>query len=159
MGKYILVPLNPSDQVGEIMPRIEKIAQAEMTVIFLIPYRRNGLFEEHCLKTELSAKGLATDPEALMKVSYERQMRLTDERISVARKTLQGRGVKVVTYLYMGRLGTLLKRYERNGTVYRVLMRQRKPISISGSLRGIAAFFSLFIRSGFFPYPYSCNKT
>jgi hypothetical protein len=32
MGKYILVPLNPSDQIKEITPRIEEIAEARMTL-------------------------------------------------------------------------------------------------------------------------------
>jgi hypothetical protein len=151
MVRYILVPLNPIDPVEEIMPCIEKIAQAEMTVIFLIPYRRNGLFEEHCLKTELSAKGLATDPDALMRHQYEQQIRLADEKITVARETLRGRGVKVMAHVHMDRLRPLLKKYKRNGGVYRVLIRQRKPIWINGSLRGIAAFFSLFKRCDFSP--------
>ena len=151
MGKYILVPLNPIDPVEEIMPRIEKVAQGEMTVIFLVPYRRNGLFEERRLKADLSAKGLATDPDALMRHQYEQQMRFADEKISVAREALNGRGVKVLAYVYMNRLRPLLKRYKRNGGVYRVLIRQRKPIWINGSLRGIAAFFSLFKRCDFSP--------
>src|SRR5262249_32974962 len=117
MGKYILVPLSPRDQGAEIMPRIEEIAKTGMTVIFLTRYRRNGLFEKRRLKPEFSAEGLATDPDALMRRGYEQQMRLADRKISVAREALRGRGVKVIAYVYMGRLRPLLIRYKRNDTV------------------------------------------
>jgi len=39
MANFILVPLNPSEQIEEIIPRIEEVAQAGITVIFLVPYQ------------------------------------------------------------------------------------------------------------------------
>jgi hypothetical protein len=59
MGNYILVPLDPRDQVEETMPRIEEVAQPGMTVIFLISYQANGLFENRRIREELSSKGIS----------------------------------------------------------------------------------------------------
>jgi hypothetical protein len=75
MANYILVPLNPSDQVEDIISRIVGVAQAGMTVIFLIPY------QDRRISAEFSTEGMLTDTKALMKYSYEKQTRLADERV------------------------------------------------------------------------------
>jgi hypothetical protein len=155
MANYILVPLNPSDQVEEIIPRIEEVAQAGMTVIFLIPYQANGLFQDSRMRAEFSTEGMLTDRKALMKYSYEKQTRLADERVSVARAILHGRGVKVIAYVYMDRLTRVLKSYKRNGGIHQVLMRRGNGIPTIGGLRGIVALFCVFKRSSSIPYEYS----
>jgi hypothetical protein len=58
MANYILVPSNPRDQVAELIPHIEKVARAVMTVVFLVPYQANGLFENRRIRAELSTKGM-----------------------------------------------------------------------------------------------------
>jgi hypothetical protein len=154
MGNYILVPLNPSDQTEDLIPRIGEVAQAGMTVIFLIPYRGNGLFKNRRIRAELSTKGMPTDKKTVMQYSYEEQRRLADERLSVACKALHERGVGVIAYVYMGRLGRLLKRYGCNGGVHRVLLRRRNAIPMIGFFRGIVALLSSFKGSNTFPYSY-----
>jgi hypothetical protein len=158
MGNYILVQLNPRDQVEQIIPRIEEVSQAGMTVIFLIPYQANALFENRQIRAELSAKGMRTDGKALMKYSYEKQARLADERISLAREALHNRGVEVIAYVYMSRLATVLKCYRCNGGIHRVLPRRKKAIPMIGFLRGILALFSSFKGSSSFPYSYYCRE-
>jgi hypothetical protein len=147
MANYILVPLDPRDDVEEIMPSVEQVAQTGMTVIFLISYQANGLFENRRIRAELSGKGMPTDRKALMKYSYDKQTRLADQRISIARETLHGRGVEVIAYVYMNRLRSVLNRYRRNGGIHRVLMRRKNAIPMIGFFRGIIALFSAFTRS------------
>src|SRR5262249_32836285 len=139
MANYILVPFDPRDQVEEIIPRIEEVAQGGMTVIFLIPYQANGLFENGRIRAELSTKGMLTDRKALMNYSYEKQARLADERVSVAREILHGRRVAVIAYVYIVPLRRLLKTYGRNGCIYRVLMPRANAIPMIGFFRGILA--------------------
>ena len=158
MGNYILVQLNPRDQVEQIIPRIEEVSQAGMTVIFLIPYQANALFENRRIRAELSSKGMLTNRMALMKYSYEEQTRLADERISVAREALHGRGVQVIAYVYMNSLGSLLKSYRRNGGIHGLLMRRKNAIPMIGFFRGILASFSPFKGSNTFPYLYYCRE-
>jgi hypothetical protein len=123
MGNYILVPLKTNDRIEEIIPRIVEVVQTGMTVIFLTPYQPNGFFKNRRIRAGLSAKGMLTDGKALKKYSYEEQTRLADERISLARDALHGRGVRVIAYVYMDSLVNLLKCYRRNGGIHRVLMR------------------------------------
>jgi hypothetical protein len=158
MANFILVLLNPNDQVGEIIPRIEEVAQAGMTVIFLIPYQANGFFKNRRIRAELSSKGMPPDRKALMKYSYDKQTRLADEGVSIARETLHGRGVKVIAHVYMSRLATVLKCYRRNGGVHRVLMRRANAIPKIGFFGGIVALFSSFKGSSSFPYSYYCRE-
>jgi hypothetical protein len=117
MANYVLVPLNPHDDLEEIMPSVEQVAQMGMTVIFLIPYRANRFFTNRLLRAELSAKGISADSKVLRIYSYYKQQRLADQRISVARDSLETCGIGVMAYVYFGRLRPLLKRYRRNGGV------------------------------------------
>jgi len=95
---------------------------------------------------------------ALMKYSYEEQTRLADERISVAREALHGRGVAVIAHVYMSRLATVVKRYRRNGGVHRVLMRRANAIPMIGFFHGILALFSSFKGHSSFPYSHYCRE-
>jgi hypothetical protein len=124
MGNYILVPLDPSDQIEKIMPRLEAVAHTGMTVIFLIPYQANGFFKNRRIRAELSSNDIPTGRNALMKYSYEKQTLLADENVSVVREALQGRGIEVIAYVYTDSLRTVLKRYRRNGGVHRVIERK-----------------------------------
>jgi hypothetical protein len=158
MGNYILVPLKANDRIEEIVPRIEEVAQAGMTVIFLISYQANGLFENRRIRAELATKGMLTDRKTQMQFSYEKQTRLADERVSLACDALHGRGVKVIAYVYMNRLGTVLKSYRRNGGIHRVLMRRANAVPMIGFFRGILALFSSFKGSSSCPYSYYCRE-
>jgi hypothetical protein len=158
MGNYILVPLNPSDQVEEIIPRIEKVAQDGITVIFLIPYQASGLFESRRIKAELLAKGMLTDKKALMKYSYEKQTRLAGEKTAFAGEALHQRGINVITYVYVGPLRRLLKSYKRNGGVHRVLLPRGNATSMIGFLRGTIALFSSLKRLNSLPHLYHCRE-
>ena len=152
------VLLEAHDRIEEIILRIEEVAQAGMTVIFLIPYQANGLFENRRIRAELSRNGMLMDRKALMQYSYEKQTQLADERISIARETLHGRGVKVIAHVYMRRLASVLKSYRRNGRIHRVLMRRKNAIPIIGFLRGFIALFSSFKGSSSFPHSYYCRE-
>lgn len=158
MGNYILVPFNSGDQIENIIPRIEEVAQTGMTVIFLIPYQANGLFKNRRIRAELLAKGRLTDKKALMKYSYEKQTRLAGESVSVARKILHGRGVEVIAYVYMDSLRRLLKTYRRNGSVHHVFRARRKAIPMKPVFRGIASLFSSFKQFNSLPYLYYCRE-
>ena len=158
MGNYILVQLNPRDQVEQIIPRIEEVSQAGMTVIFLIPYQANALFENRRIRAELSSKGMLTNRMALMKYSYEEQTRLADERVSFARDALHDRGVEVIAYVYMNRLRGVLKSYKRNGGIHGVLMPRGNAIPMIGFFRGVLALFSSLKGSNTFPYLYYCRE-
>jgi hypothetical protein len=158
MANYILVPLNPRDQVEQIIPRIEEVVQTGMTVIFLTPYQANGFFKNRRIRAGLSAKGMLTDGKALKKYSYEEQTRLADARISVARERLHGQGVDVIAYVYKDSLGSLLKCYRRNGGIHLVQIRRRKAVSMREILQRIVALFSVSKRSSSFPYSYYCQK-
>jgi hypothetical protein len=158
MGNYILVPLKANDRIEEIIPRIEEVAQTGITVIFLVPYGANGFFKSRRIRAELSANDMLTDRKTLMQYSYEKQTRLADERVSLAREVLRGRGVRVIAHVYRDSLGSLLKSYRRNGGVHRVLMRRANAIPIMAVLRGVVALFSSFKGSNTFPYSYYCRE-
>ncbi len=154
MGNYILVPLNSDEQIENIIPRIEKVAQAGMTVIFLIPFQASGFFKNRRIRAALIPKDMLTDKKALMRCSYEKQTRLADEKISVACEVLRGGRIKVIAYVYVDRLRSVLKSYRRNGGVHRVLIRRKHAIPMIGFFRGIVALFSSFKGSNTFPYSY-----
>jgi hypothetical protein len=156
-ANYILVPLNPRDQVAELIPHIEEVARAGMTVVFLVPYQANGFFKNHRIREELSNKGMPTDRKALMKYSYDKQTRLANERISIDREALHRRGVEVIAYVYMDRLRHVLKSYRRNGGIHRVLKQRKDAISMR-FLRRIVVLFSSFRRSSSFPYLHYCGE-
>jgi hypothetical protein len=157
MGNYILVALNSIDQIEKIIPRLEAVAQTGMTVIFLIPYQANGCLKNRRVRSELSSKGMPTDRKALMQYSYDKQTRLADEKTSIAGETLHQRGIKVITYVYIGPLRRLLKSYRRTGRVHRVL-RPGNAIPMIGFFRGIVSLFSSFKRYGYFSYSYHCKQ-
>ncbi len=155
MGNYILVPLKTNDRVENIIPRIEEVARTGMMVIFLIPYHANGLIENRRMTAELISKGMLTDKKALMRYSYEKQTQFADESISLACGTFHRRGVKVIAYVYMCPLRTLLKRYKRNGGVHRVLLPRGNAISITRLLGNAIALFSSLKRFNFLPHFYN----
>jgi hypothetical protein len=154
MGNYILVPFNSGDQIENIIPRIEEVAQTGMVVIFLIPYQANGFFKNRRIRAELLAKGTLTDKKALMKYSYEKQTRIADEKTSIAGEALHQRGIKVIAYVYIGPLRRLLKSYKRNGGVHRVLLRRGNAIPMIGFVRGAIALFSSSKRFNSLPHLY-----
>jgi hypothetical protein len=158
IANYILVPLNPHDQIEEIIPRIEEVAQAGMTVIFLIPYQAGGFFKNRRIRAELSTKGMLMDRKALIQYSYKKQTRLADEKVSVAREALRARGIKVIVYVYVDRLRSVLESYRRNGGGHRVLLPRGNAIPIIGFLRQIVAFSSSFKGSSPLPYSYYCRE-
>jgi hypothetical protein len=158
MGNYILVPFNFSDQIEQIIPQIEEVAQAGMTVIFLISYQANGFFETRRIRAELSINGMLSDRKALLQCSYEKQTRLAEERVSLAREILRRRGVEVIAYVYMNHLRSLLKSYKRNGGVHRVLLPRRNAIPIMAFLRRVIALFSVSKRFNSVPYLYSWRE-
>ena len=158
MGNYILIPFNSSDQIKHIIPRIEEVAQTGMTVIFLIPYQANGFFKNRRIRSELRAKGMLTDRNALMKYSYEKQTRLAGEKTAFAGETLHQRGINVITYVYVGPLRRLLKSYKRNGGVHRVLLPRGNATSMIGFLRGTIALFSSLKRLNSLPHLYWCRE-
>jgi hypothetical protein len=146
MAKYILVPLSLNEDVEKIIPRIEQVAQAGMTIIFLIPYHTNRFMKKRQMIEELSAKGISSDKKALLKYSYERQTRLADEKIAVVRERLAGRELKIIAYVYVGRLSGIVKNYKRAGNVHHVLKRQGSAIPIFGVISSLMANFSLVKR-------------
>jgi hypothetical protein len=158
MGNYILVPFNSGDQIKNIIPRIEEVAQTGMTVIFLIPYQANGFFENRRIRAERSINGMRTDRKALMQYSYEKQTRLADEKTSIATEVLHQRGIEVITYVYIGPLRRLLKSYRRNGGVHRVLLRRGNAIPMIGFVRGAIALFSSLKRFNSLPHLYYCRE-
>lgn len=138
MAREILVPLKSSDSIEDVLPYIEKVAQAGMKVVFFISYPANGLLElvrDHWVEDEnkIRLKTLASN--IIERYSPERQHRIAEARVAPAQKALSKNGVEVEVKIYSESLHAALEIHTRNNNTFLVLMRKRMGSGIGAFLR------------------------
>ncbi|HEY3305524.1 MAG TPA: hypothetical protein VGL70_18530 [Candidatus Binatia bacterium] len=81
----------------EILPIIQKIAKPDMKVTFLVPYPVDpwAWLRDHWIVTESPRKAVSEGKRVLARYSWDKQKRLAERRISVAREALGKMGVEV----------------------------------------------------------------
>jgi hypothetical protein len=124
MKDQILVPLEHRDQIGEVIPYIEKIARPGMDVVFLI--RSSSI---HWSRMEALLAALHTgnavnlqNCEVNMGFEYERQKRLAEESLQGFSRRLVREGIQTRVKIYTGSLKRILRNSGRHGNIRLVVM-------------------------------------
>jgi hypothetical protein len=138
MAREILVPLKSSDRIEDVVPYIEKVAQAGMKVVFFIPYPANGLLElirDHWVEEENRSRVKAQARNILERYSREGQNKIAEARVAAAQEALAKKGVDVEVKIYTESLHTALETRTHDNNTFLVLMRKRMGSGIGAFLR------------------------
>ncbi|MFQ5849221.1 MAG: hypothetical protein ACE5JU_01375 [Candidatus Binatia bacterium] len=154
MAKQILFPVKGRDRIEEVIPYIEEVAKPGMRVVFLIPYPVDGFLaslQDHWITMESRVKTAEMAEKVAKNYSWEKQRRLAEEKVVLAREALQKRGVEVTVDLYTDRLNRVVGSYTRNGETHLVMKRGGISLQILKFLQGTIGLFGLLKRPRIFP--------
>ena len=157
----ILVALKKNEQLEEIVPYLEKIAQPGMKVVLLIPYPVTGDFvwlSDHWITTESPRKAMLAGRRIMERYSWEVQRGLAEQRASVAREALCRKRVEVAVEVYTGSLRRVIKEYTATGDVHLIMMRAGSDHPMMRLLRRTVPLSGLFRKSGFQPVLLFCPR-
>jgi hypothetical protein len=101
MNKQILVSLEQSDRIEEMIPYIEDVARPGMKVIFLVRYPVDGFIrakEEYGMRAALEARKLVTY------YSWEGNLESARKQVAPACEALRSKGIEAVVDVYAGSL-------------------------------------------------------
>lgn len=161
MTGQILVALKRNEQLGEIVPYIEKIAQPGMRVVLLIPYPVTGDFVwlgDHWITTESPREAMLAGRRIMEKYSWDVQRGLAEQRVLVAREALWKKRIEVAVEVYTGSLRRLIKEYTANGDVHLIMMRAGSDHPVMRLLRRTMPLFGLFRKFSFQPVLLFCPR-
>jgi hypothetical protein len=99
--EQILVAMKKRDRIQEIVPILKKMAEPGMKVTFLLSYPLDAWawLRDHWVVTE-STRGTVSEGKNLTgQYSWEEQKRLTEQKILLARESLEKKGVEVALAL------------------------------------------------------------
>jgi len=121
--EQILVAMKKRDRAQEIVPTLEKMAEPGMKVTFLFSYPVDAWawLGHHWVVTE-STRGAVSEVKKLAaKYSWEEQKRLAEQRILLARESLEKMGIEVALVL-KGCLRRAVRDYILNGDFQLIVM-------------------------------------
>lgn len=147
MTAQILVVLKRNEQVEEILPYVEKIAQPGMKVVFLSRYPVAGDFlwlRDHWITAESTSEAILAGRSVVEQYSWEVQRALAEQKVSAARKALRKKGIEVAIDIYAGSVSRLVRDYAVGEDVQLIMMGAGHGHPVARLLRRAAAFFGLF---------------
>ena len=123
MAEKILVALKRDDQIQEIASILQKVAKPGAKVTFLMPYPASlrPWLMDHWITTESSRKAMWEAHRVSARYSWEKQTRLAERKIAVARDALTKMGVEVALVL-RGCLNAAVREYVLTGNFQLLLM-------------------------------------
>ncbi len=161
MSGQILVALKRNEQMEEIIPYIEKIAQPGMKVVFLFPYPVTGDFAwlgDHWITTESPRKAMLEGRAIMEKYSWELQRGLAEQRASGAREALLRKGIELEVEVYAGSLRRVVREHAATEDVHLVMMPAGSSYPVIRLLRRMAPLAGLFRKPGFHPVLLFCPR-
>jgi hypothetical protein len=101
MTGKILVALKRYDRIQEITSLLQKVAKPGAKVTFLMPYPASlrPWLRDHWITTESPRKAMWEAQRVSARYSWEKQTRLAERKIAVAREALTRMGVEVAVVL------------------------------------------------------------
>ena len=123
MAEKILVALKRDDQIQEIASILQKVAKPGAKVTFLMPYPASlrPWLRDHWITTESPRKAMWEAHRVSARYSWEKQTRLAERKIAVARDALTKMGVEVALVL-RGCLNAAVREYVLTGNFQLLLM-------------------------------------
>jgi hypothetical protein len=147
MAGKILVALKSNDRLEEIIPYIEKIAQPGMSVVFLLRYPVTGDFlslGDHWVTTESPREAMLAGRRIMQRYSWDVQRGLAEQRITVAREALRGKGIQVAVDVYTDSLRRVVRHYTATGDVHLIMMGAGSGHPMMRLLRWTAPLLGIF---------------
>jgi hypothetical protein len=137
MAEKILVPLRKHDRVEEVIPYLEKVAQKDTRVVFLIRHPENGFkwLQAYCGIMESGLDNTAMLIKIMESYSVTARMQFAKQKVFQTCQALHRLGVKTEVEVYSGGLKKIIRRYLRNGAVELVIMRPRVEFQIMRALK------------------------
>jgi hypothetical protein len=139
MTKKILVPMAQRDEIEEMIPYIEKVAQAGMKVVFLMRYPARGI---KWPTKEPDTETASELQELLGCYCWEANLRRAEAKVAHAIKAFEEKGIEAAVDVYAGSLKKAVRSHSVSGDVLLLLMR----VAIR---QRIAAFFSTSLFQSF----------
>jgi hypothetical protein len=148
MAEKILVPLGKRDRIDEVIPYLEKVAQTDTRIIFLIRHPVNGFkwLQAYCGIMQCSLDNALMLRKMMESYSVKTRRRLTEQKVFQTCQALHRLTVKTVVEVYSGNLKNTLNGYLRSGDIELVIMRPRIELRTTTWIKKIFARWSGFKR-------------
>jgi hypothetical protein len=148
MAEKILVPLGNRDRIDEVIPYLEKLAQTETRVVFLIHHPVSGFkwLQAYCGIMQCGLDNALMLRKMMESYSVKTRRQLAEQKVFQTCEALHRLGVKTAVEVYSGGLKKTLNGYVRNGDVDLVIMRPRVELRITRSIKKTFARWSGFKR-------------
>ena len=148
MNKKILVPMKRNDRAEDLIPYVEKVARADMKVVFMVPYPVDGFRWSH---EEYGRKAIEEAKRLVSYYTWDTNLQKAKDRISPALKDLPSKGIEVAVDLYAGSMRRAVRDYAAKGNVHLIVTRAGIGQRIAGFLNGSNSLLDLFKRPALSP--------
>jgi hypothetical protein len=148
MAAKILVPLTKGDRIEEIIPYLEKVAQTDTRVVFLIHHQESGFkwLQAYCGVMECGLDKALMLRKMIESYSVKTRRQLAAQKVFQTCQSLHQLGVKTAVELYSGSTQRILNGYARNGNADLVIMRPRAEFQITRAIKKAFARWTGFQR-------------
>jgi hypothetical protein len=124
MKRHVLVVLRDGDDLEDVLPYVEEIAEPGLSITFLVEHHSRAL--EDVVKQLLTSgdeqlSPNRSDSESQPVVTYHHQ-----QRVTASRQKLRKQRVDIVVKVYTGNLKRILREFMEKQCVQTIVMRQRK---------------------------------
>ncbi len=144
MAKTILVPLTKGNRIEELIPYLEKVAQSDSRVIFLVHHRESGFrwLQAYCGIMESGLDGALMLRRMIESYSVKKRRQLAEKRVFETCHSLHRLGVKTAVELYSGGAKKIIDGYVREADVNLVIMRPKVEFQITRAIKKAFARWS-----------------
>jgi hypothetical protein len=146
MAEKILVALSKHDRMDEVIPYLEKVAQTDTRVVFLIHHPVGGFkwLQAYCGLMECGLDNALMLRRMMECYSIKTRRQLAEQKVFQTCQALHRLGVKTAVEIYSGSLKRTLKNYESKGDSQLVLVRSGMGQGIRTFLRRALSVCGLF---------------
>ncbi len=144
MAEKILVPLRKGDRIDEVIPYLEKVAQTDTLVVFLIHHRECAFrwLEAYCGIMEGGLDNALMLRRMIESYSIKTRRQLAEQKVFQTCQALHRLGVKTAVELYSGGVKKILNGYVSKGDVDLVIMRPKTEFQIIRAIKKALARWS-----------------
>jgi hypothetical protein len=148
MAAKILVPLKTRDQIEEIIPYIEKVAEPGASVVFLVHHPVNGFkwLQAYCGIMQCGLEKTIAVRRMIESYSLKTRMQLAQGRVFKTCETLHDMSLNFTVDVYTGSLRKTLRSYANNGDASLLVMRPGIGQRIKSFLQGVDSIGTMFRR-------------
>jgi hypothetical protein len=145
MAGQIIVPLSGSDQIEDILPYLERVAQPGVRIVFLIHVSLRGFGK---LTAQLLAihTGLFSNPSTgLDDEEFVRsRIRSVEEQIFLRCSELREKGIAMIVSVFAGSFRKVLHDYAQQEEIHLVMMRGEAGSRLRRTLRHVVSHLHRF---------------